>query len=150
MRMTLIATPVTIQIVLSEQARMPEYKSAGAAGLDLCSAEDVSLERFERRLVPTGVKVAIPPGFEGQVRPRSGLAREHGIGMVNSPGTIDSDYRGEIMVLLVNLGDSNVRLSRGERIAQLVIAPVARADVRIVERLEETERGEGGFGSTGR
>ena len=105
---------------------------------------------MERKLVPTGLRVAIPQGFEGQVRPRSGLAVKHGIGMINAPGTIDSDYRGEIKVILINLGSEVVRLDEGERIAQLVICPVARAAIIEVDELESTIRGEGGFGSTGR
>jgi dUTP pyrophosphatase len=100
--------------------------------------------------VPTGLAVEIPPGHEGQVRPRSGLAARHGIGMVNAPGTIDSDFRGEVMVILVNHGQAPFAARRGERIAQLVIAPVTRVEVELVERLSETDRGDGGFGSTGR
>ncbi len=127
----------------------PEYATSGSSGLDLRSAEDVVLEPLERKLVPTGLRVAVPPGYEGQVRPRSGLALEHGVSMVNTPGTIDSDYRGEVRVLLINLGRSVVQLSKGERIAQLVVCPVARAEVHVVDTLDETPRGEGGFGSTG-
>ena len=118
--------------------------------MDLRSVEEVVLLPLERRLVPTGLRVAIPEGYEGQVRPRSGLAVRHGISMVNTPGTIDSDYRGEIRVLLINLSDSIVQLEKGERIAQLVICPVVRAEIAVVEQLDETERGAGGFGSTGR
>jgi len=129
---------------------LPRYETAGAAGLDLRADEPFSLAPGERRLVPTGLAVAIPPGFEGQVRPRSGLAARHGVGMVNAPGTIDSDYRGEVGVLLVNHGQSAVAFARGDRVAQLVIAPVVRAEVELVEELGETGRGGGGFGSTGR
>jgi dUTP pyrophosphatase len=129
---------------------LPRYETAGAAGLDLRADEPFSLAPGERRLVPTGLAVAIPPGFEGQVRPRSGLAARHGVGMVNAPGTIDSDYRGEVSVLLVNHGQAAVAFARGDRVAQLVIAPVVRAEVELVEVLPETGRGEGGFGSTGR
>lgn len=111
---------------------------------------DVRLEPMERKLVPTGVRMAIPPGFEGQVRPRSGLAIKHGLSMVNTPGTIDSDYRGEIGVLMINLGQEAVELKGGERIAQLVVCPVVRAELAMVDDLDATERGEGGFGSTGR
>ncbi len=128
----------------------PRYMTAGAAGLDLCADEAVVLAPGERRLVPTGIAVEIPPGFEGQVRPRSGLAMRHGVGMVNAPGTVDSDYRGEVGVLLVNWGADPVRLARGDRIAQLVIAPVERAEIRLVDELSGTRRGGGGFGSTGR
>lgn len=108
------------------------------------------LEPLQRKLVRTGVRIAVPPGFEAQVRPRSGLALRLGLSMVNSPGTIDSDYRGEIAVILINLGSEVVKLEQGERIAQLVVCPVARAEVRIVAELSETDRGEGGFGSTGK
>jgi dUTP pyrophosphatase len=111
---------------------------------------DVALAPGERRLVPTGLAVEIPPGCEGQVRPRSGLAVRHGVGMVNAPGTIDSDYRGEIGVLLVNHGQVPVSFARGERIAQLVIAPVVQAELVLVDALSATDRGGGGFGSTGR
>src|SRR3972149_1420121 len=117
--------------------------------MDIRCFEDFALEPMERKLVATGIRAAIPEGYEGQVRPRSGLAVKHGISMVNAPGTIDSDYRGEVKVLLINLGDSVVQLAKGERIAQLVICPVARADIEIVGSLDETERGKGGFGSTG-
>lgn len=138
-----------IPIVLSADAALPAYQTPGAAGMDLCTAIDFALEPGERQPIPTGVRMAIPTGFEGQVRPRSGLARKHGIGMVNAPGTIDADYRGEIQVLLINLGPSVVHFQKGDRIAQLVICPVVRAEVVLVESLDDTERGEGGFGSTG-
>ncbi len=129
---------------------LPRYMTDGAAGLDLRADEAVELAPGERRLVPTGLSVEIPPGHEGQVRPRSGLALRHGVGMVNAPGTIDSDYRGEVGVILVNWGPAAVSLSRGERIAQLVVAPVTRVDLVLVEALGESDRGGGGFGSTGR
>jgi dUTP pyrophosphatase len=122
----------------------------GAAGLDLRADEAVSLAPGERRLVPTGLAVEIPPGHEGQVRPRSGLALRHGVGMVNAPGTVDSDYRGEVGVILVNWGSAAVHLERGERIAQLVVAPVTRAEIVFADALGESGRGDGGFGSTGR
>ncbi|WP_269749884.1 dUTP diphosphatase [Polyangium fumosum] len=130
---------------------LPAYQSASAVGLDLCAAvvDDVSIGRGERKLVPTGLRVAIPEGYEGQVRPRSGLALKHGITVLNAPGTIDPDYRGELMVLLINHGDAPFVVRRGERIAQLVICPVARAELVIVESLDETTRGAGGYGSTG-
>ena len=111
--------------------------------------EPLTLEPGQRALVPTGLRLAIPPGYEGQVRPRSGLAAKYGISMVNAPGTIDSDYRGEVKVLLINLGQEPVTLHNGDRIAQLVIAPIARAQVVKVSELPDTDRGEGGFGSTG-
>jgi len=129
---------------------LPRYMTEGAAGLDLRADEAVELAPGERRLVPTGLSVEIPAGHEGQVRPRSGLALRHGVGMVNAPGTIDSDYRGEVGVILVNWGSARVSLSRGERIAQLVVAPVTRAELLLVDALHETGRGGGGFGSTGR
>ncbi|NWH09104.1 MAG: dUTP diphosphatase [Alphaproteobacteria bacterium] len=130
----------------------PAYHSRGAAGLDLCAAVDapVTLAPGEWRLIPTGFALAIPEGFEGQVRPRSGLASKHGVTLANSPGTIDWDYRGEVKVNLINLGREPFTLSRGERIAQLVIAPVVHALLREASSLPETERGTGGFGSTGR
>ncbi|HEX7489430.1 MAG TPA: dUTP diphosphatase [Anaeromyxobacteraceae bacterium] len=129
---------------------LPSYQSGAAAGLDLRADEACTLAPGERRLVPTGLALELPAGHEGQVRPRSGLALKHGIGMVNGPGTIDEDYRGEVGVILVNLGQEPVQLRRGERIAQLVVAPVTRVEVRLVETLVETARGTGGFGSTGR
>ena len=129
---------------------LPRYQTAGAAGMDLRADVPVELAPGERRLVPTGIAVAIPPGFEGQLRPRSGLALKLGLGMVNAPGTVDSDYRGEVGVLLVNWGQERVRLDRGERIAQLVVTPVTRATLQEVTELPGTERGGGGFGSTGR
>lgn len=138
-----------IPISLDGGATVPTYQTEGSAGMDVCSNEDVRLEPMERKLVSTGIRVAIPPGYEGQVRPRSGLAVKKGLSMVNTPGTIDSDYRGEMKILLINFGSEAVELSKGERIAQLVICPVARATWREVENLDETDRGEGGFGSTG-
>jgi len=140
---------ISIPVVVADGASLPRYQTEGSAGMDLVSTEPVELAPGERKLVGTGIHVAIPAGFEGQVRPRSGLAVRHGISMVNTPGTIDSDYRGEIKVLLINLGDSVVKLGQGERVAQLVICPVMRADWLVVESLDDTERGGGGFGSTG-
>jgi dUTP pyrophosphatase len=132
---------------------LPSYQSEHAAGLDLVAAvpreQPVKLLAGARALVPTGFVLELPPGYEAQVRPRSGLAFKHGLTVLNSPGTIDADYRGEIMVLLVNLGSETFRVQRGDRIAQLVIAPVASVEVVAVEALAETERGQGGFGSTG-
>jgi dUTP pyrophosphatase len=127
----------------------PRYETDGAAGLDLRADEGFHLAPGERRVVPTGLALEIPPGHEGQVRPRSGLAARHGVAMVNAPGTIDSDYRGEVKVILVNLGREPVTFARGDRIAQLVVAPVARAVLEVVEDLSDTGRGAGGFGSTG-
>jgi len=132
---------------------LPSYQSALAAGLDLMAAvpadAPLTIAPSARALVPTGLSIALPAGFEGQVRPRSGLAMRHGLTVLNAPGTIDADYRGEVQVLLVNLGSESVGVTRGMRIAQLVIAPITRADVREVAYLDETLRGFGGFGSTG-
>jgi len=142
-----------IQILpLRDRASLPKRMTEGAAGFDLAAAldEPMVLEPGARASVPTGLAMAIPPGFEGQVRPRSGLARRHGISLVNAPGTIDSDYRGEVSVLLINLGQEPFRIQSGERIAQIVIAPVAAPTIKIVESLPDSERGSGGFGSTGR
>ena len=141
---------VRLEFTLGEGASLPAYATQGSAGMDLKSVGAVSLEPGQRALVPTGLRVRIPEGYEGQVRPRSGLALRHGISMVNTPGTIDSDYRGEIGVILINLGAERVELDAGERIAQLVLCPVTRAVPAVVDALDATERGEGGFGSTGR
>jgi dUTP pyrophosphatase len=128
---------------------LPAYESDGAAGLDLRAAEACEIAAGGRALVPTGLSIALPSGFEGQVRPRSGLAAKHGVTVLNTPGTIDSDYRGEVKVILVNFGDQSFRIARGDRIAQLIVAPVTRVEIAEVERLDETARGEGGFGSSG-
>ena len=129
---------------------LPAYATQGAAGMDVVAAEDVTLAPGTRHAVCTGLAMAIPPGFEVQVRPRSGLALKHGISVPNTPGTIDSDYRGELKVILINLGDMPFEVRRGDRIAQLVLAPVVQAAWIEVEHLDETARGAGGFGSTGR
>ena len=129
---------------------MPAYESAGAAGMDIVTAEDFSLEPGERMAVSSGFAIAIPEGYEVQVRPRSGLAFKNGLTCLNAPGTIDSDYRGEVKVILANLGGETFSALRGERIAQLVPAPVQRAVMTEVDELDDTERGSGGFGSTGR
>ena len=130
---------------------LPAYQSAQAAGLDLTAAVDtpLTLKPGERALVPTGIAIALPEGHEAQVRPRSGLAAKQGVTVVNAPGTIDADYRGEIKVALINLGQEPVEIARGMRIAQMVIAPVTHARLREVATLAETSRGAGGFGSTG-
>ena len=130
---------------------LPSYETSGSAGMDLPAAieETIVLESLERTAIPTGLQIAIPSGFEGQVRPRSGMAFRHGLTVTNAPGTIDSDYRGELKVLLVNLGKEPVTIQRGMRIGQLVIAPVVQPSVSEVATLDETERGAGGFGSTG-
>lgn len=131
---------------------LPAYESDGAAGMDLRAAlpaEPVVLAPGARGLVPTGLVIQLPAGFEAQVRPRSGLAARHGVTVLNSPGTVDSDYRGEIKVILINLGEDALTIRHGDRIAQLVIAPVTRATLAEAEALDETARGAGGFGSTG-
>jgi dUTP pyrophosphatase len=132
---------------------LPSYQSAHAAGLDLLAAVPASapltIAPRDRALVPTGIAIALPENLEGQVRPRSGLAARHGLTVLNTPGTIDADYRGEVQVLLVNLGTEPVMITRGMRIAQLVIAPVVRAHISDVASLDKTSRGSGGFGSTG-
>lgn len=132
-----------------EGLELPAYATDGAAGMDVLAAEDVTLAPGARHAVATGLAVAIPPGYEIQVRPRSGLALKHGITVPNTPGTIDSDYRGELKVILINLGGEDFVIRRGDRIAQLVLAPVVRASWLKVDELDETPRGEGGFGSTG-
>ncbi len=134
---------------LRPEAELPRYMSDGAAGMDLAAAETVTLAPGRRALVATGLAVAVPPGYEGQVRPRSGLAVKHGVTCLNSPGTIDSDFRGELKIVLVNLGDEPFVVTPGMRIAQLVVAPVVRAVVVEVDELPATDRGAGGFGSTG-
>nr|WP_279338846.1 dUTP diphosphatase [Sphingomonas sp. BGYR3] len=128
---------------------LPAYATEGAAGMDIVSAEDVMLAPGARHAVATGLAIAIPDGFEVQVRPRSGLALKHGVTCLNTPGTIDSDYRGEVKVILANLGDQPFAIARGDRIAQLVAAPVQRAAFDEVASLDDTARGTGGFGSTG-
>lgn len=136
----------------NEDIPLPEYATPGSAGLDLRAAvdSDVVLLPGERKLIPTGLSLAIPEGYEGQVRPRSGLALKHGISMANTPGTIDSDYRGPVQVIMINLGDEPFVVRRGDRIAQLVICPVAHARLVEVESLPETARNDGGFGHTGK
>ena len=133
---------------------LPAYETAQAAGMDLRAAvpddEPLTLRPGSRFPVPTGLAFALPPGFEGQVRPRSGLAFKHGVTCLNTPGTVDADYRGEVKVILINLGEEDFVIRRGERIAQLIIAPVVQATWSEVDSLDETARGGGGFGSTGR
>ncbi len=138
----------------SEGLALPAYQTVGSAGMDLAAAvaEGAPLQLLpgKRALVPTGLAVAVPVGFEMQIRPRSGLAHKHGVTVLNTPGTIDSDYRGEVQVMLINLGDAPFEITRGERIAQAVIAPVVQATIIEVATLDETARGAGGFGSTGK
>lgn len=151
-----MSTPVPVEVVRMRPGPapldLPRYMSPDAAGLDLLAdvEKDLGLQPGERALVPTGIAIALPAGYEAQVRPRSGLALRAGVTVLNAPGTIDADYRGEIQVLLVNLSSEPYTLRRGERIAQLVVAPVVRAELEEVDTLPTTVRGEGGFGSTGR
>ena len=137
-----------------EGLQLPAYETIGSAGMDVRAAvteeDPIMLQPGERAMIPTGLSVAIPQGYEIQVRPRSGLAAKHGLTCLNTPGTIDSDYRGEIKVILINLGQEAFTIQRGERIAQLVLAPVTQLAWEEVDSLDETERGAGGFGSTGR
>ncbi|BEV09658.1 dUTP diphosphatase [Asticcacaulis sp. DW145] len=152
--MTYTPTAHIIQLPHAAGLALPAYETEGSAGLDLRAAiadgEVVTLKPLGRALIPTGLKVAVPLGFEVQVRPRSGLALKHGITCLNSPGTVDSDYRGEIGVILINLGTEDFEIHRGDRIAQMVVARHARIEWEVVESLDDTERGAGGFGSTGR
>lgn len=146
--------PVSVPVARvpgSEDLPLPEYATPHSAGVDLRAAVtgEVTLLPGERRLIPTGLRIALPEGYEAQVRPRSGLAARHGIGMVNSPGTIDADYRGEIQVILINWGQEPFVLRRGDRIAQMVVAPVTRVDWSEVAELPASQRGAGGFGHTG-
>lgn len=144
--------PVNVQIRrLNHGAGLPvpHYASTGAAGMDICAAENLTIRPGRRAAVATGFAVAIPEGYEIQVRPRSGLALKNGITCLNTPGTIDSDYRGEVKIILANLGDEDFVIKIGDRIAQLVVAPVTQATLVEVEMLDETARGSGGFGSTG-
>ena len=130
---------------------LPEYESEGSSGLDIraCVEDLVSLNPNEIKLIPTGLAISIPPGYEAQIRPRSGLSLKHGIGIVNSPGTIDSDYRGEVGIILINWGSEPFVVRRGDRIAQMVISKIYRADILETEHLDATPRGEGGFGHSG-
>ena len=152
--MSSIVTIELLQLPHGEGLPVPAYQSALAAGLDLRAAlpeqQPLVLLPGQRALVPSGLAIALAPGFEAQIRPRSGLAAKHGVTVLNAPGTIDADYRGEIGVLLINHGDTPFLIRRSERIAQLVIAPVVRAELRLVPALSATPRGGGGFGSTGR
>jgi len=145
---------VTVRVMRLEgnqDMALPSYETLGASGLDLRAAVhgELTLHPGEIRLVPTGLAVSLPTGYEAQIRPRSGLALKHGVGMVNSPGTIDSDYRGEIGLVLINWGKTPFLIKRGDRIAQMVVTRVSRAEVLEVDRLETTARGEGGFGHSG-
>lgn len=143
---------MTIKIINKSEHQLPEYETGGSAGMDLRAniSEAVILKPLARAIIKTGLFIELPVGFEAQVRPRSGLAAKHGLTVLNSPGTVDADYRGEIGVILVNLSNTDFKIENGERIAQLVIAKHERADWLEVEQLNETFRGEGGFGSTGK
>ena len=140
-----------VRLAHAHDLALPDYATAAAAGADLLAAidQDIELAPLERKIVPTGISIALPVGFEAQVRPRSGLAAKHGVTVANAPGTVDADYRGEIGVILINLSKEPFRISRGMRIAQLVVARHARAVWREVSELDRTARGAGGFGSTG-
>lgn len=137
--------------LLREGASLPQYQTSGAAAFDIqaCLSEPLSLSPGERKLIPSGLALAIPEGYEGQLRPRSGMALKKGLGLVNSPGTIDSDFRGELMTLAINLGQEAIQIVHGDRVAQMVISPVIQATIEQVEDLSKTDRAEGGFGSTG-
>lgn len=144
-------TNINIKVVAKEGAKLPLYKTSGAAGADICALLEKPLvvESGKSAMVPTGLFFEIPEGYEVQIRPRSGLAAKNGVTVLNTPGTIDSDYRGEINVILINLGDKPFTVNNGDRIAQMLLAPVIQAEFSVVTSLDETERGAGGFGSTG-
>lgn len=137
---------------LNENVTLPSYQTEGAAGMDLCAflSEPVTLKSLERKLIPTGLKMELPKGYEAQVRPRSGMSIKHGITLVNCVGTIDEDYRGELCVPVINLSTEEFTIQNGDRIAQMVISPVTKAEIEVVTELSNTTRGEGGFGSTGK
>ena len=150
------SSPILIQFKWLDPAaaadlRVPSYETAGSSGMDVCAAvtDQVTIGPGARALIPTGFAVAIPAGYEIQVRPRSGLAVKHGLSLPNSPGTIDADYRGEVKIAMINLGQEPVTIKRGDRVAQLVVAPVVRAALDVVSELDDTARGSGGFGHTG-
>jgi dUTP pyrophosphatase len=147
-----VLQPVTIKIINSSSNELPAYETIGSSGMDLRASlqEPVKLEPMQRALITTGLYVELPLGYEAQIRPRSGLAIKHGITCLNSPGTIDSDYRGEIKIILINLSNETFIIQHGERIAQMIIQPVTKAEWELVKVLNESKRGEGGFGHTGR
>ncbi len=142
---------IQVKVVNKGHQPLPAYATPQSAGMDLRANIDeaITLHPMERRLIPTGLHIALPAGFEAQIRPRSGLALKHGLTVLNTPGTVDADYRGEVMVLLINFGDKDFVINDGERIAQMIIARHETADFIAVEVLDETERGEGGYGHTG-
>lgn len=137
---------------LDENVTVPCYQTEGAAGMDLCAflQEPITLKSLERKLIPTGLKMELPHGYEAQIRPRSGMSIKHGITLINCVGTIDEDYRGELCVPVVNLSTESFTINNGDRIAQMIISPVTKANIEVVTELSDTQRGEGGFGSTGR
>ena len=143
---------VLIKCKIQDGVTLPKYKNSGSAGADICAfiKEPIVLKKGERFAVPTGLSFEIPVGYEVQIRPRSGLALNYGVTLLNAPGTIDSDYRGEIKVILINLGENDFEINNGDRIAQMVVAPVVQCKFEITNELSSTERGSGGFGSTGR
>ncbi|MEO6830832.1 MAG: dUTP diphosphatase [Chitinophagaceae bacterium] len=143
--------PISIPIINKSPHPLPEYQTVGSAGLDLRAwlPESIELQAFERRLIPTGLYIALPEGFEAQIRPRSGMAIKNGITLVNSPGTIDADYRGELLLPIINLSTQEVTINDGDRIAQMVIARYEQATWELVDTLKETERASSGFGHTG-
>ena len=149
-----MSNEIGIKLVVMDSAKglnLPHYASEGAAGMDIEAAvnDPVTLKPQERKAIPTGLMMAIPSGYEVQIRPRSGLAFKQGLTVANAPGTIDSDYRGEVKVILINLGEDDVTITRGMRIAQMIVAPVTRGEFILSDTLEDTDRGSGGFGSTG-
>ncbi len=146
--------PLSVPLVIfphGENLPLPDYATQGSAGMDLVAAiaQDTSISPGQRLLIPTGIAIALPDGYEAQIRPRSGLAWKHGITVLNAPGTIDADYRGEISVILINHGQESFTVSRAMRIAQMIIAPVTQAQWQVIDTLDATTRGHGGFGSTG-
>ncbi len=144
---------VVVKILkLNDGVSLPSYQTEGAAGMDLCAflSEPLTLKPLERKLIPTGLKMELPQGYEAQVRPRSGMSIKHGITLINCVGTIDEDYRGELCVPVVNISSENFTINNGDRIAQMVISPVTKADIKVVSEISDTQRGEGGFGSTGK
>lgn len=148
---TALSNMTEVKVVNKGHQQLPAYATEQSAGMDLRANidEPITLHPLERRLIPTGLHIALPKGMEAQIRPRSGLALKHGITVLNSPGTIDADYRGEVMVLLINFSDKDFVINDGERIAQMVIARYEQVEFKTVEELDETERGEGGYGHTG-
>ena len=141
---------ITVKIKKIKDVNVPSYVHDGDSGVDLCSAEEYILKPMERKLIPTGIKIAVPKGYEAQVRPKSGLALKHGLSIVNTPGTIDAPYRGEVGIIVINLGGEPYKVEKGSKIAQMVFNKVEHANFEEVSELDETTRNEGGFGSTGK